>query len=93
MIRSFLDLSTANISEKTAKWLENQCELHWEYRLVLIGPLGDVGWFIYADEQPDDEVLPADLIQVMKYARSQGCEYILFDRDAAAIVNLPTHDW
>jgi hypothetical protein len=39
------------------------------------------GWFVYASEHPKAPI-PGDLARMMRYARQQGCEYILLDCDA-----------
>lgn len=53
---------------------------------------GDYGWFVYVpDDEPDD--LPADLAECFALARGQHCEWIMFDRDQAAMGILPVYDW
>lgn len=41
---------------------------------------------------PADSDMPADLWACMAFARALGCEYILFDADAATLDGLPTFE-
>jgi hypothetical protein len=88
-LRSFMDLSTAHLTPATMDWLDSFLGkdnfTHW----VAVTPYG---WFLYADEEGDREYFPADLIACFAYARKHGAEYILFDRDADAVDDLPQYD-
>lgn len=93
MIRSFLDLSSGHLSPDTWTWLDAQTKGE---AVRGLGPGAQVvqaggmryGWFVYADEEPG-ETIPADLAAVFRLARQRGCEYMLFDTDAAPMEDLP----
>lgn len=92
-IHRFVVISTAHVSETTAKRLNNTPAKKWP---GLGGPYGEYGWFLYAHDEnagvgPD--VIPAELFGVMTWARKQGFDYILFDCDADQIEGLPAFDW
>ena len=92
-IRITIVLSTGHVSEKTAYLLDGTQVLHWEKRLGITGGrYSEYGWFMFASPVKDDRT-PADLFAVMQYARAQGAEHVLFDRDEPADPNLPKFDW
>lgn len=89
-LRNFLDLSTAHLSPSTREWLDRIAEdqnnlSHW------VAPT-PYGWFLYCDEENADDSIPADLFACMTYARTNGADYILFDRDADQLTDLPTFE-
>ena len=47
------------------------------------------GWFVYAPEDPPISAIPADLARVLRAARKQGAEYVLFDCDSNPNQDLP----
>jgi hypothetical protein len=87
MIEQMLVLSTAHLTEETC----NTFLPAWD------GPAyqkGEYGWFVYGFYgfgNTDD--LPTDLEAVLQYAMCCGVEWLMFDRDASTIPNLPTFDW
>lgn len=93
MIRSFLDLSSGHLSPETWAWLDAQTTgevvrgLRAGAQVVLAGRMR-YGWFVYADEEPG-ETVPAEIATVFRLARQRGCEYVLFDTDAAPMKDLP----
>ncbi|SMH26461.1 hypothetical protein [Mesorhizobium australicum] len=91
--RRFVVISTAHVSEATAKRLDSIPPKHWP---CLGGPYGEYGWFLYAHDEnagvgPD--AIPDELFNVMIWARRQGFDCILFDCDADQVAELPTFDW
>ncbi|MBB6193172.1 hypothetical protein FHS51_003428 [Sphingobium wenxiniae] len=82
-LRLFLDCSTAHLSPAARTYLD---------RMDVISSPTPYGWFVWASEEPGDDVQP-DLVAVMTRARALGAEYINFDRDADEIDELPTFDW
>lgn len=86
MNRQFLDISSGHLSPETWEWLDSQTEeasLRSPARQPeILAARTRYGWFVYADEAPPPPV-PADLSGIMLLARKRGCEYILFDCDAA----------
>lgn len=102
---TYLDLSTAHVSDATATLLdgferglctERLQELNWP--AMTIAPY-DYGWFLTVppdDEEEDREAidrLPADLAHVMIYARRIGVDLLRFDKDADFIDGLPVYEW
>lgn len=78
-IRKFLDLSTGHLTADTRAALDSGNNNN---RFGIPCAVTDYGFFVYADEEPNDEVLPEELVKAMRHARANGCEYILFDCDA-----------
>ena len=86
-IDKVLVLSTAHVSKETATWLDVAAatEMHSVTRRA-----GGYGWFLSVHANRWHKL---DLVAVRRLAVSHGCEWILFDRDAPAIVDLPTWSW
>jgi hypothetical protein len=89
-VRAFLDLCTSHVSQATGEWITTQAA-KGEDAITLMASTA-YGWFVYASEERS-EGIPDDLWQCMEFARECHCDYILFDRDAVAIDELPTYDW
>lgn len=92
-IRHFVVVSTAHLTARTARYLENTAVGEWP---CVGGPYGDYGWFVYAHEENGHaglDLIPDDLFGVMTWARGEGAAYILFDSDGDTIDGLPSHDW
>lgn len=92
-IRQFLDTSTYHLSDETREWLSGQAAMNSDIH----GPNWHVaehhdGWWcrVPVDYAPED--FPADLLLVCDRARTLGAAYILFDRDAAPIEDLPIYE-
>lgn len=90
VIRTFLDLSTAHLSEETCRDL-NSYDGVTAYKTTY-------GWLMYVPDENADGLAeegdwPAELLPIVKLARTNGCAYILFDADAATSDLLPTFDW
>ena len=91
--RRFAVISTAHVSETTARRLDKTPPKEWP---CLGGPYGEYGWFLYAHDEnagvwPD--VIPDELFTVMIWARKLGFDYVLFDCDADEVEDLPVFDW
>lgn len=91
-VRRFLDLSTAHLSPAARDWLENK---DWADSSSLPGGATSYGWFVYAPAEfpMNDDEMPPELAGVLRFARSHGTDYVLFDRDAMEIDGLPTFPW
>ena len=81
-----LELSTIHVTDKTQELLyemvhDNVCEInkHGVYSL-------DYGWFIVL---PENRYNINDLDEIVKYARSKKCRYIVIDVDADICNDLP----
>lgn len=86
-IEKALTLSTAHITEETARWLDTNPD-----RFVIY-PKKNYGWFISVGELEDFEGIPSDLVFLIGYAMGSDCCWIQLDRDAETIMELPTFDW
>ena len=87
VIRNFLDLSTAHLREETRANLNS-------YEDVVADQTAH-GWLVYASENAnltEGKDYPAELLPIVKLARANGCEYILFDAGATETDTLPTFD-
>lgn len=90
VIRAFLDLSTAHLSAATCRTL-NSYDGVTAYETPY-------GWLMYVPVEDVDELAhggdwPPELLPIVMLARINGCDYILFDRDAPQTDLLPTFDW
>lgn len=92
-IRRLVVVSTAHLTETTAKYLDRTPASEWP---CVGGPYAGYGWFVHASEENLGEgfsAIPDDLFSVMTWARRQGCGYVLFDCDGYQVEGLPVHDW
>jgi hypothetical protein len=89
-INRMLALSTAHLSPHTCNALLPKLEAE-----IPVWPKGEYGWFIYASLEIGalTEPLPADLQETILYAKAQGCDYLMFDRDWPETDQLRTYDW
>lgn len=90
-IVKMLDVSTIHISEKTANWIDNQVQEN----NFIIYPKSEYGWFLPCDLflEEREKMIPSDLLIVLEYAFSNGCTWVMFDRDGLNNSNLPIYDW
>ncbi len=85
MIEPMMVLSTGHLTFDTCnRWLKQADHAVFEK--------GDYGWFIYVIERGEDD-MPADLGACMELARQLRCAWIMFDRDAPEVDQLPSYDW
>lgn len=103
-VRRFLDLSTAHLSPAARAWLSEGARLNHAANYhgfgsgAAISTLGATlyGWFMHAPEPADedgiDHGMPADLLPIVRHARSLGCDYLLFDADAETVEGLEVFD-
>lgn len=77
--RAVLDVSTGYLSRETHRVLEGWTA---ESAPILFGHT-HYGWFVWCPEEWDayEDDVPADLREVLTWARAQGAEYVLFDAD------------
>jgi hypothetical protein len=97
--KSILDLSTAHVSVPSRGWLDEQSAISLAYRSVsderpvaTIAGFG-YGWFLTANP-PDGalEAMPEDISRLLEYARSHNCDYVVIDRDADTLEELPAFE-
>lgn len=101
-IRKVLDLSTAHLPEHLFNSEvdgdgANVDSYHWG---TVVYPL-EHGALLWVPDDPGEsaeagtqgETTQADVLRVQVYARSLGCDYVLFDADADEDPRLPTWNW
>jgi hypothetical protein len=79
-LRAFFDCSTAHLSPSTCDYLAGAAARAQTEPLTWTAET-PFGWFVWVEEDPSGYV-PDDLAAIMRHARAQGAEYILFDCDA-----------
>lgn len=100
--REYLVLSTAHVSEATAKWLNEQGEISAAYHRTRQAPTLDVssniwGWLISADTTSLDGQaqgpIPDDVLRVLAHTIKAGHHRVMLDCDAEKADELPTYEW
>lgn len=94
MIRQFLDLSTGHLTYETRSLLSDG-----RLPLSTVYPT-EFGWFVHVPDidalgevdQERQRDLPKDMKDVLDFARENGCDYVMFDSDAAPLMNLPYYE-
>ncbi|HDX9674129.1 TPA: hypothetical protein ROY08_001386 [Bacillus cereus] len=88
-ITKVLELSTHHISEVSACLLNTSM-----ISGIIVYHKEKYGWFIYvSSEEEENEQIPDDLNEILKFARSNDCLWIMLDRDYDTINELPTFEW
>lgn len=93
-IARYLVLSTAHIRCATAELLEQ-----WAKRTPVDQPVPTAstqwGWFIATREPAGDfiDLVPAELLPILAFARTHLCAHILFDCDGPQVTALPLYPW
>lgn len=92
LIRKFLDLSTSHLPESLGKSglseLDGVTTYEWEH-----------GWLMWVPDDPDahaagyEEPLPDVVLNIQRYARARGCDYVLLDSDGHHCPDLPSWSW
>lgn len=99
-----LDLALTHLSDVTSAWMLRMVEGERNPRLRETGRGPSIsimereeGFFLSthpADpELAGRDVLPRDLLHVLRFAHLNGQQYVLFDRDAAPQTGLPVYQW
>lgn len=86
-----LVLSTSHLTEETAEGLVAGSAF-----VPVSVKLDEYGFFLSTLPARQDlarNAVPADLMACLKKGDELGCGYVLFDRDAAVIDDLPAYDW
>ncbi|MEJ3741791.1 hypothetical protein WEI85_00615 [Actinomycetes bacterium KLBMP 9797] len=90
-ILSVLDLSTAHLPEEVCDDLSGEPGV--------IAHRVTYGWLMWVPADPDAfaaetiDPMPEEVLAIQRYARRLGCQYVLFDRDAEQVDELPTWQW
>lgn len=90
-IEKILTLSTHNISEGTAEWLDSQ--LYNKEQVLTVYSKKEYGWFVPVYSSVLEKTIPEDLMKIAKYALDLGCQWIMFDRDVDVNEELPSFEW
>lgn len=95
-ITKMLVLSTGHLTGATASYLDSVLELDEDFPVTLCAK-GEVGWFVNVPSEIESvsghHQMPRDLLGVIRFAREQGCDWIMFDRDVTSLDNLPSYSW
>ncbi|MGV2886016.1 DUF5983 family protein [Paenibacillus taichungensis] len=96
LIHKMLDVSTVHLTAATLKWLGEHAESE-EPNGFIVYAKSKYGYFIPIiedddDSLPEDNNIPEDLTKVIEFAQSQDCTWIMIERDAIAIDQLPVFD-
>ncbi len=96
-----LDLSTAHLP---ARLIEPHSNAHVNSYDGVTATRLSGGWLLVVPQDPDAHAAdygehadfdgpPPEVVAVQRYARSLGCEYVLFDQDAEREPGLPVWEW
>lgn len=104
-IDKMLTISTAHVSQETAKLLDQEPE---DNRMALTvyekgAPGESFGWFIYLDPHYQGSGfseqlaahgrIPEDLAGCLRLANDAGCGILCLDQDGAVLPYLKTYEW
>lgn len=93
-ISKILTVSTAHITEKTAKELRNAVEMMGSNIDMCVYEKKGYGFFIHVPDGWECECeIPSDLMDCIKQTRNNGCEWLCLDRDAEIESVLPVYEW
>lgn len=82
-VRKFLDLSTAHLKPGTRE--------EWTLNRPTHVHATEYGFFVWAGDRNDemtDDGWPEEAVACRRFARQQGCDYLLFDADADRLCEL-----
>lgn len=90
-VYTYLDISTGHISRDTMDFLESIAGTNAIHQTVAEY---EYGCFVSVPDEPDyHEDVPADLRQVLDFARAKGCFIVRFDADGEHYADLPSFNW
>lgn len=90
-IAKVLTLSTAHVTETTAKKLARYAETDSEMPVAY--DLETYGWLVYTGDMSNETTWPDDLRTIVAFARNHSCLWIKLDRDGETVDGLPTYEW
>lgn len=92
-----LVLSTAHLTEKTAKAIEEAAEELPPFCTIDWAPsfMRAEGWIWYVGEENPvvTRPFPDEFAALFSLAMENGCTWLMLDRDADPADNLPTYEW
>ena len=80
-------ISSAHLSPTTLDYMGSRHHSKWP----MGGGVFDYGFLLYAHEEAPENT-PADLLPIYEWAVSHGWTYILIDRDADTVADLPQYN-
>lgn len=93
-VERILAASTNHLPESLCDSLDDQPGVIC-YRLASNRSGEHTGWLLWVPADPHEVTTktPAEIRRLWKYAMDRRCVYVLLDRDADVIDDLPTWDW
>jgi hypothetical protein len=99
-VRKVLVCSTGHVSPETRAWLDGesakvvalQSDPKAEYPNLHLFPNVN-GWMFWADEDPDGNGWPAEIVALMKRAREEGADWVDLDSAGDKLDDLPFWEW
>lgn len=93
-VRRFLDLGTSHLPQGLCEYLNSyDGVIAWRHGTET----DQYGWWLWVPEDPQEHAsdyeIPSEVLTVQLYARSHGCDWVMFDRDSDAIDELPRWEW
>ena len=89
-ISKMLTISTAHISEETARLLD--IEPDNDNMQLTVYNKADFGWFVYVSEYFEDCDIPDDLRKCLELAKENNCTWLCLDCDAEIVDGLDFYE-
>lgn len=97
IITKTLELSTAHISQETNSLLLESQTTDCHFPLIVYNKPDYGYWIVVPSEASDWEYaqdhIPKELMGILQYAKERDCSWVMLDRDAYEIEELPTYEW
>lgn len=91
-IQKMIILSTAHITEQTAKLLDKEPEEN--SMTISVYKKSEYGWFLPIENiSYDTAAVPEDLKKVIAFAKDHGCSWLCLDCDGPILEYLDTYKW
>lgn len=90
-ITKMLTISTAHITEETARLLE--LEPDNDNMQLIVYNKADFGWFIYVNEYLENRDIPDDLRKCLELAKENDCKWLCLECDTDVVDGLDEYEW
>lgn len=91
-IQKMITLSTAHITEQTAKLLDKEPEKN--NMTISVYKKSEYGWFLPIESiDYNTAAIPEDLKKVIAFAKDHGCSWLCLDCDGPILDYLDTYKW
>ena len=90
-ISKILTISTAHITEETARLLDLEPKNNDMWLTVY--NKSNFGWFMYVHKDLDDRNIPDDLRKCLEFAKENDCDWLCLDCDADIVDGLDEYEW